>query len=144
MMMGVRCGNLKICWRCFVIFFSRIATDLDNDIHRSSTDPLSYLPPRADRSFFAKHATIDEINKIIMLLPNKGCDINAIPIFIYKKLSMYLSPVICDLNQINLVFVLTTTLQTRYFSLLIIVAIRWIRKSILLLFFSIFQKHSIR
>ena len=50
--------------RCFVHgYFSRIATDLDNDIPRSNTDPLSYLPPRADRSFFAKHATIDEINK---------------------------------------------------------------------------------
>ena len=32
-----------------------------------------------------------------MSLPNKGCDINAIPIFIYKKLSMYLSPIICDI-----------------------------------------------
>ena len=81
----------------FCDYFSRIATDLDNDIPRSNTDPLSYLPPRADRSFFAKHATIDEINKIIMSLPNKGCDINAIPIFIYKKLSMYLSPIICDI-----------------------------------------------
>ena len=81
----------------FCDYFSRIATDLDNDIPRSNTDPLSYLPPRADRSFFAKHANIDEINKIIMSLPNKGCDINAIPIFIYKKLSMYLSPIICDI-----------------------------------------------
>ena len=81
----------------FCGYFSRVATDLDNDIPRSSTDPLSYLPPRADRSFFAKHATIDEINKIIMSLPNKGCAINAILIFIYKKLSMYLSPIICDI-----------------------------------------------
>ena len=81
----------------FCDYFSRIATDLDNDIPRSNTHPLSYLPPLADRSFFAKHATIDEINKIIMSLPNKGCDINAIPIFIYKKLSMYLSPIICDI-----------------------------------------------
>ena len=63
----------------FCDYFSRVATDLDNDIPRSNIDPLSYLSPRADRSFFAKHATIDEINKIIMSLPNKGCDINGVP-----------------------------------------------------------------
>ena len=79
----------------FCDYFSRVATDLDNDIPRSNTDPFSYLLSRSDRSLFAKHATIDEINIIIMSLPNKGCAINAIPIFIYKKFSMYLSTIIC-------------------------------------------------
>ena len=58
---------------------------------------MSYTPPRVNSSFFAFPSTPAEVKKIIMSLPNKSCNINTVPVFIYKKRSLYLSPIICNI-----------------------------------------------
>ena len=56
------------------------------------------MPPRVNSSFFAFPTTPTEIQKIIMSLPKKSCNINTVPVFIYKKkLSLYLSPIKCNI-----------------------------------------------
>ena len=56
---------------------------------------MSSMPPRG--SFFATPASLNEVINIIKALPNKNCGIDSIPIFIYKKLSPFLAPIICDI-----------------------------------------------
>ena len=56
------------------------------------------MPPRVNSSFFAFPTTPTEVQKIIMSLPNKSCNINTVPVFIYKKtLTIYISPIICNI-----------------------------------------------
>ena len=55
------------------------------------------MPPANNRSFFITPATPIEIEKLIMSLLNKASNTNIIPIFIYKKLSAFLAPLICNL-----------------------------------------------
>ena len=58
---------------------------------------MSSMPPRITGSFFATPASLNEVINIIKALPNKNCGIDSIPIFIYKKLSPFLAPIICDI-----------------------------------------------
>ena len=81
----------------FCNYFSSVATYLDNRIPQSQSDPMSYMPPRITSSFFATPASLNEVIDIIKALPNKNCGIDSIPIFIYKKLSPFLAPIICDI-----------------------------------------------
>ena len=78
-------------------YFSNVAPNLDRSIPLSRADPMSYLPPRDNSSFFAFPTTPTEVQKIITSLPNKSCNVNTVPVFIYKKLSLYLSPIICNI-----------------------------------------------
>ena len=55
------------------------------------------MPPANNRFFFITPATPIEIETLIMSLPNKASNINIIPIFIYKKFSAFLAPLICNL-----------------------------------------------
>ena len=81
----------------FCSYFSSVATDLDNRIPQSQADPMSYMLPRITSSFFATPAYVNEVISIIKTLPNKNCGIDSIPILIYKKLSPFLAPIICDI-----------------------------------------------
>ena len=67
------------------------------EIPQSHTDPLTYMPPANNRFFFITPTTPIEIETLIMSLPNKASNINIIPIFIYKKLSAFLAPLICNI-----------------------------------------------
>ena len=78
-------------------YFSNVALNLDRSIPLSQADPMSYMPPRVNSSFFAFPTTPTEVQKIIMSLPNKSCNVNTVPVFIYKKLSLYLSLIICNI-----------------------------------------------
>ena len=69
----------------FCDYFSSVATNLNNDIPISITDPMDYMPPRVHESFFVLPSTPSEIKNLIMSLPNKRFTINSIPVFIYKK-----------------------------------------------------------
>ena len=69
----------------FCDYFSTIATKLNEKISNSNTDPMKYMPPRQRQSFFASPASVAETKKLIISLPNKGCNKKSIPVFIYKK-----------------------------------------------------------
>ena len=69
----------------FCYYFSNIATKLDNAFPQYLTDPLTYMPPPDNRSFFITPATPIEIEKLIMILHNKASNINIIPIFYIKS-----------------------------------------------------------
>ena len=77
----------------FCDYFSSVATNLNNDIPTSNTDPMDYMPPRVNESFFVLPSTTSEIKNLIMSLPNKGFSIDSIPVFIYKKIVDYIAPV---------------------------------------------------
>ena len=77
----------------FCDYFSSVATNLNNDIPTSNTDPMDYMPPRVHESFFVLPSTPSEIKNLIMSLPNKGFTIDSIPVFIYKKIVDYIAPV---------------------------------------------------
>ena len=77
----------------FCDYFSAVATNLNNDIPTSNTDPMDYMPPRVHESFFVLPSTPSEIKNLIMSLPNKGFTIDSIPVFIYKKIVDYIAPV---------------------------------------------------
>ena len=76
-------------------FLSRGCSPLNLDwsiIPLSQADPMSCMPPRVNSSFFAFPTTPTEVQKIIMSLPNKSCNLNTVPVFIYKRLSLYTYP----------------------------------------------------
>ena len=74
-----------------------MATNLDKSIPSSNVDPLHFLPEPIINSFFVNPATPAEINCIIMSLEDKSCALDVVPVFVYKKFSHCLSPIICDI-----------------------------------------------
>ena len=83
-------------------YFSNVAPNLDRSIPLSRADPMSYLPPRVNSSFFAFPTTPTEVQKIITSLPNKSCNVNTVPVFIYKKNSHYIYPQLYAIFSIRL------------------------------------------
>ena len=81
----------------FSNYFSTIADDLDRDIPRADKEPLDYLGPPYQNSFYVAPCTPNEISSLLQSFPNKGCCTNYIPIYIYKKLSDILCPTISEL-----------------------------------------------
>ena len=81
----------------FCEYFATIATRLDADIPVTVTDPMSYMPEPVPENFIPSPATEEEVVNIISSFQNKSCHINSIPIFIFKKLSPYLAPVLCEI-----------------------------------------------
>ena len=55
---------------------------------------LTCMGPRADESFFATPSTPTEVLNIINSFPSKSCNIDDVPVFIYKHLAVELSPLI--------------------------------------------------
>ena len=91
--MGVKLINdpIEVSYM-FSNYFSNVALNLDGSIPLSQADRMSYMPPRLNSSFFAFLTTPTEVQKIIMSLPNKACNKNTVPLFIYKKNSHYIYP----------------------------------------------------
>ena len=81
----------------FLDYFSTIATELDDSIPISDIDPLHYMPAPILNSFFVNPASSDEVESILMSFENKSCSLDFVPVFIFKKFSHYLSPIICDI-----------------------------------------------
>ena len=81
----------------FCKYFSEIAEKIEKDIPQNNIDPLSYVNAHTPNSFYAFKCTSTEVNKLIMSLPNKKCNIDSIPTFILKLVADNLSLVICDL-----------------------------------------------
>ena len=81
----------------FCDHFSTIADQLDADIPMTNTDPMCYMPDPVPESFIPSPTSTEEIENLICSLSDKPCHINNIPIFIIKKLSHIIAPVICDI-----------------------------------------------
>lgn len=94
---GSRSSNPDQIVNAFNQYFTSIADNIANDIPVSNVSPLVYMGDRIADSFFALPATESEVSKLIASFPNKYCNINCVPIFIFKYLNDIISPVICSL-----------------------------------------------
>ena len=74
-----------------------MASEFDIRIPASHIDPMYYMADAIPNSFYASPATEDEVAKMILGLPNKGCNLNCVPVFVYKKTVQVLSPIITDI-----------------------------------------------
>ena len=81
----------------FCDHFSSIAAKLDAEIRNSAHNPLNYMPHRVQESFVCTPSSSWEIKKLIMASPNKGSQINSIPVYVYKKISNFISPILCNI-----------------------------------------------
>ena len=81
----------------FFDFFCSIAGRLDADILRTETDPMTYMLDTLPDVFVPNPATPDEVEQLINSFKENPCNINTIPIFILKKLSTIIAPVICNI-----------------------------------------------
>jgi len=86
----------------FNIFFSSIASNINNGIPVTDTCPLLYLGERVANSMFAVPSTTSEVVSVIASLRNRSCHITAVPVFIYKHCSDLLSPIISQLFNLSL------------------------------------------
>jgi len=87
--------------QCFNLYFTRIAADLDKKIPNSNVAPLHYMGDRIQNSFFVKPCTDFDVRTIINRMKNKSCDLNSVPIYIYKTCVQVLSPVIASLFNLS-------------------------------------------
>ena len=81
----------------FCEHFATVASKLYADIPVTMTDPMTFMPDPVTDSFTPSPTTADEVNNIISSLQNKPSHVNVIPIFIIKKLSTFVSPIICNI-----------------------------------------------
>ena len=86
----------------FCEYFSSVACKLDENIPRTDTDPLHFMPDQLPETFTPAPATTDEIVKLIKSFKDRPCNINNIPVFIYKTVALYIAPVICDIFNCTL------------------------------------------
>jgi len=97
-------GDSLIVASAFSEYFSSVANDIERNIPAGGTDAIDYmLSYEAKQSFFAVPATSHEVCVIIAALKSKGCPLNAIPNFIIKKASKFISSIICELFNRSLV-----------------------------------------
>ena len=94
---GIDTSNPGEISEIFVDYFSSIANDLNNDIPLSNINPLNYLPNQVGTNFQMHLTSREEVVDIVSGLPNKGANINTIPIFVYKKLIEYIADIIVDI-----------------------------------------------
>jgi len=84
----------------FNLYFSSIASTLDNDIPHVDTSPLDYLGEIQPQSFFFRPVTKCEVKREINKLPNKTSTLKCVPLFIFKYFADILSPIIsCLFNS---------------------------------------------
>ena len=78
----------------FCNYFSNVADNLDASIPQTNTDSMSFMPDPIPQSFVLNPSTNQEVDALIKSLPNKSSHMNNIPVFIYKRLSSLISPII--------------------------------------------------
>ena len=70
--------NQKNCRNMFK-YFANVASKIDANIPKCNTNPLSYLNNINPNSFYAFNSTWKEVSNLILIMPNKTCDISSIP-----------------------------------------------------------------
>ena len=78
----------------FLEHFSNVGKNLDRNIPQGHHDPTYYMGPPSNRSFFAYPSSTHEVEVVVNSFKTKGCNINEIPVYIYKRLSYLISPFI--------------------------------------------------
>ena len=86
----------------FCDFFSTIANDIDRDIPPPVSNPLDYLTYFNPCSFYVYPASPSEVENVVMGFDNKSCNVDNIPIFIFKFLSKELSLILCKLFNLSI------------------------------------------
>ena len=81
----------------FNSYFVGVGLNLAENITPNNINPLSYLGSRNENSFVFNPTTSDEIFKIVNSFKNKRTCLNNLRVFILKKVSHILSPMIADL-----------------------------------------------
>lgn len=81
----------------FCKHFASVADRLDADLLRTNIDPMSYMPNPTVESFNPPPATAHEVSCLITSLKDKPININCIPVFIFKRLSGVIAPIMCDI-----------------------------------------------
>lgn len=82
---------------CFNEFFATIGSKLDALIPTTNNNPLDYLGPRQEKTFFSAPSTFAEVSHLLMSLPNKSSSLYEVPTSIFKKLKNTISQAISDL-----------------------------------------------
>lgn len=100
---GVEAHNSDSVANIFCSHYSTIADKLDTDIPRTTTDPLSFMPDPVTTDFSPSPATDDEVIKVIDDLKDKPCNVNNIPICIFKRNAIHIAPVISDIFNTSLI-----------------------------------------
>lgn len=83
--------------RIFNKYFASVAGDLRRNIPDCNVSPVSFMKNRVVEDMSFNFATVSEVNNIISSLKNKSCRLNSIPVYVFKSVSDFISPVICDL-----------------------------------------------
>ena len=78
-------------------FFSKVAIDLESSIPSSNRIPTEFMPSRLLGTFFAHAATDNEVATLLSKLPGKRSHLHNVPLFIYKRCSDIISPIIANL-----------------------------------------------
>ena len=91
---GVDCSNSALISINFINYFSSISNEFNNDIPLSKASPLDYMGPSLPASFLSLTATEDVVRSVISSFVTKGCNLDNIPVYIYK----YLIPVLCPVT----------------------------------------------
>ena len=86
----------KIC-DVFNQYFVNVGTNLASTIHSNDINPINYLGNRQQNSFSFMATTPLEVFNIIKKFDNKKSSLNNIPIFILKKISHIISPLLSDI-----------------------------------------------
>ena len=77
--------------------FVNVGPRLANTLQNTDTNPINYLGDRHLNSFSFMATTPQEIINIIKLFENKKTSLNNIPIFVLKKISHIISPLLSDI-----------------------------------------------
>ena len=94
---GVDCRDSALISNHFNSYFSFIANEIYNDIPLSNASPLDYMGPSLPASFLCLTATEDDVRSVLSSFVTKGCNLDNIPVYIYKYLIPVLCPVIANL-----------------------------------------------
>ena len=86
----------KIC-NIFNQYFVNIGSNLASTIHTNDLNPINNLGDRHQNSFSFMATTAQEVFNTIKKFDNKKSSLNNIPIFILKKISHIISPLLSDI-----------------------------------------------
>ena len=78
-------------------YFVNVGQNLASSIQINDTNPINYLGDRLPNTFNFMATTPQEIFNIIKNFENKKSSLNNIPIFIIKKISYIISPLLSDI-----------------------------------------------
>ena len=89
--------NDKEISEIFNEYFINVSNNLSLGISNNNINPLSYMGERTVNSFIFSESNTAEVLKVIKNFKNKKSTLNNLPIFILKKISHIIAPLISEL-----------------------------------------------